>query len=100
MLRITLRELEVFSAVCNFGSISAAADSLGLSQSAASTALAELERRLGTPLFDRIGKRVQANEHSRYLQPRALDLLQQARALEDTFNRPLNFSLTPSAIGR
>lgn len=86
MLRITLRELEVFSAVFRCGSISAAADSLGLSQSAASTALAELERRLDVPLFDRIGKRVQANEHSRYLQPRALDLLQQARALEDTFN--------------
>ena len=86
MLRITLRELEVFSAVCHCGSISAAADRLGLSQSAASTALAELERRLGVPLFDRIGKRVQANEHSRYLQPRVLDLLQQARALEDTFS--------------
>ncbi len=86
MLRITLRELEVFAAVCQCGGISAAAEQLGLSQSAASTAIAELERRLGAPLFDRIGKRVLLNEHSRYLHPRALDLLVQAQALESTFS--------------
>ena len=61
MLRITLRELEVFAAIGRTGRITAAGDELGLSQSAASGAVAELERRLGVALFDRIGRRVVLN---------------------------------------
>ena len=82
MLHITLRELEVFAAISRTGRITSAGDELGLSQSAASNAIAELERRLGLTLFDRIGRRVQLNEHGRYLLPRVLDLLQQADDLE------------------
>ena len=78
MLRITLRELEVFAAISRSGQITAAGEALGLSQSATSGAVAELERRLGVTLFDRIGRRVVLNEHGRYLLPQALDLLQQA----------------------
>ncbi len=82
MLKITLRELEVFAAIGRTGGITAAGEALGLSQSATSGAVAELERRLGITLFDRIGRRVVLNEHGRYLLPRALDLLQQASDLE------------------
>ena len=85
MLRITLRELEVFAAIGRSGQITAAGEQLGLSQSASSGALAELERRLGVALFDRIGRRVALNEHGRYLLPRALDLLRQAAELETAF---------------
>ncbi len=85
MLRITLRELEVFSAIARTGRITSAGETLGLSQSATSGAVAELERRLGVALFDRIGRRVVLNEHGRYLLPRALDVLQQAGDLERTF---------------
>lgn len=85
MLRITLRELEVFAAIARSGQITAAGEQLGLSQSAASGAVAELERRLGVALFDRIGRRVVLNEHGRYLLPRALDLLHQATELEDSY---------------
>ena len=85
MLKITLREVEVFSAVNRSGGITAAADALGLSQSAVSGALAELERRLGVNLFDRIGRRVQLNEHGRFLLPRAEELLAQAQQLEDSY---------------
>ena len=85
MLRITLRELEVFAAVGQSGRITSAGEELGLSQSATSGALAELERRMGVALFDRIGRRVVLNEHGRYLLPRAQDILAQARTLETTF---------------
>ena len=85
MLRITLRELEVFAAIGRTGRITAAGDELGLSQSAASGAIAELERRLGVALFDRVGRRVVLNEHGRYLLPRALDLLRAAGELEAGF---------------
>jgi len=85
MLRITLRELEVFAAIGRTGRITAAGDELGLSRSASSGAIAELERRLGVALFDRIGRRVVLNEHGRYLLPRALDLLRQANELERTY---------------
>lgn len=84
MLRITLRELEVFAAIGRTGTITSAGDELGLSQSATSNAVAELEKRLGVALFDRIGRRVQLNEHGRSLLPRVLDLLQQAGELENS----------------
>ncbi|MBM5572654.1 MULTISPECIES: LysR family transcriptional regulator [Deefgea] len=86
MLKMTLRELEVFCAINRTGGVTAAADALGLSQSAASGALAELERRLGVNLFDRIGRRVVLNEHGRYLLPRAEELLGQAQTLEENYN--------------
>nr|WP_314901104.1 LysR family transcriptional regulator [uncultured Deefgea sp.] len=86
MLKMTLRELEVFCAINRTGGVTAAADALGLSQSAASGALAELERRLGVNLFDRIGRRVVLNEHGRYLLPRAEELLGQAQELEINYS--------------
>ncbi|WP_373974714.1 LysR family transcriptional regulator [Chitinibacter sp. SCUT-21] len=85
MLKMTLRELEVFCAINHTGSVTAAAEQLGLSQSAASGALAELERRLGCTLFDRIGRRVVLNEHGRFLLPRAQELLGQAIDLESSY---------------
>ena len=57
-MRITLRQLQVFAAIARKGSVSAAADQIGLTQSAASMALAELEGHLGAPLFDRQGRRL------------------------------------------
>ncbi|QLG88483.1 LysR family transcriptional regulator [Chitinibacter bivalviorum] len=85
MLKMTLRELEVFCAINRTGGVTAAAQLLGLSQSAASGALAELERRLGVTLFDRIGRRIMLNEHGRYLLPRAEQLLEQAVELEHNY---------------
>lgn len=86
MLRITLRELEVFAAISRTGQITAAGENLGLSQSATSGAVAELERRLGVKLFDRIGRRVVLNANGRNLLPRALDMLQQAIDLEQAYS--------------
>src|SRR5471032_2988419 len=52
-MRLTLRQLEVFVAIARDGNVTHAADRISMSQSAASTALGELEKQFGRPLFDR-----------------------------------------------
>ena len=51
-MKITLRQLEVFAAIANHGHVTRAAESIAMTQSAASTALGELEQQLGTLLFE------------------------------------------------
>lgn len=82
-LHLTLRQLQVFVAVANHHTTAAAGREISLSQSATSSALAELERLLRTRLFDRVGQRLQLNERGRSLLPRALAILDGAAGLED-----------------
>lgn len=81
-MRFSLRQLQVFLATAHAQNVTQAADRLAMSQSAASSALKELERALDQPLFDRVGKRLQLNESGRWLMPRAEALLAQARELD------------------
>jgi DNA-binding transcriptional LysR family regulator len=81
-IRYSLRQLEVFLATARQQNITRAAESLAMSQSAASGSLAELEARFGVRLFDRAGKRLQLSELGRQLRPRAENLLAQARDFE------------------
>jgi DNA-binding transcriptional LysR family regulator len=85
-MRLTLRELEVFTTVADAGTVTRAADQLALTQSAASQALASLESGLGVTLFDRVGRRLQLNEHGRLLLPRARALLDAAHGVEQLFD--------------
>jgi DNA-binding transcriptional LysR family regulator len=55
------------------------------SQSAASSALAELEATLGVKLFDRVGRRLTLNAQGRALLPRAVNLLEQAAEIGQMF---------------
>lgn len=84
-LRLNLRQLEVFLATARGGSTRAAAERIARSQSAASTALAELEAALGCELFDRIGRRLQLNENGRALLPKAQAIVDQAAEAQDLF---------------
>src|SRR6516164_10614877 len=81
-LKLTLRQLQIFCAVAERGSTTAAGDAIALSQSATSAAVNELERVLALPLFDRIGKRLLLNENGRALLPRAQALIQGALGIE------------------
>ena len=81
-MRYSLRQLEVFLATARFENVTRAADSLAMSQSAASGSLKELEQQFGIQLFDRVGKRLQLSELGRQLRPAAERLLGQARAFE------------------
>lgn len=82
-MRFTLRQLQIFVAVAQHESVSRAAESLALSQSAASTALTELERQTDCQLFDRAGKRVSLNALGHQLLPQAMALINQAKAIEN-----------------
>lgn len=84
-LRLNLRQLEVFAATARAGSTRAAADQVARSQSAASAALSDLERTLGVPLFDRVGRRLVLNENGRVLMPLAASLIDRASELEHMF---------------
>jgi len=86
-LRLNLRQLEVFVAIARSGSARAAAARVARSQSAASSALAELEATIEAPLFDRIGRRLVLNENGRALLPGAIALLGDAAELQSLFAR-------------
>ena len=81
-MRFTLRQLEVFLAVARSESVSRAAEELGMSQSAVSGSLADLEAQFEIQLFDRIGKRLRLSRLGRSLRPRGAALHEQARELE------------------
>jgi DNA-binding transcriptional LysR family regulator len=81
-MRLTLRQWQVVVSVADAGSTAAAGARLGLSQSAASAALNELEGQLPAPLFDRIGRRLVLNAGGRALLDPARALLLAARDLE------------------
>ena len=84
-MNITLRQLEVFCAIARRSNVSRAAEEVAISQSAASMALAELERQLGAKLFDRLGKKLVLNANGQLLFPKASDLMARAGELERLF---------------
>ncbi|WP_250655833.1 LysR family transcriptional regulator [Alkalimarinus coralli] len=86
-MRYTLRQLEVFLATAHYENITQAAESISLSQSAASEALKGLEKQFDIQLFDRVGKRLQLNELGRLLRPKAEALVERAQDLENAFRQ-------------
>jgi len=81
-MRITLRQIEVFAAIARTENVSRAAQALAMSQSAASSALVELERQFDCPLFDRVGKSLRLNSTGRGLLAQAEDMLARAADIE------------------
>ena len=84
-MRLTLRQLHIFTAVADTGSTTAGGLHVALSQSATSGALNELEALLGARLFDRVGKRLVLNDTGRALLPQARALLDGAQGIESQF---------------
>ena len=68
---LTLDQIEVFLAVVDTGSFSAAARRLNRAQSAVTYAVQRLEAQVGSPLFDRAAYRPTLTEAGRALLPRA-----------------------------
>ena len=95
-MKITLRQIEVFAAIARLENVSRAAVKLNMSQSAASTALLELERHFDCPLFDRIGKSLRLNGSGRGLLPQAEDMLARAGEVEGYL---AGGRLAPVAVG-
>jgi DNA-binding transcriptional LysR family regulator len=73
---MTLEQLRVFIAVAEHGHVTRAAEALGMSQSAASAAIAKLESRYRTKLFNRVGRGIELSETGKLF-------LREARAVSD-----------------
>lgn len=74
-MNITLKQLSVFTTTARLDGVSKAAIELCMTQSAASQSLKELESILGTPLFNRLGRRLVLNEHGEALLDKANQML-------------------------
>lgn len=70
-----LRELRTFLAVVRHGTFSAAGSAVGLTQSAVSAQIRNLEADIGEPLFERTGRAVRLNAAGRRLLPQANEML-------------------------
>ena len=62
LLRMTLRQLQLFRAVCAHRSYSRAAEEVALTQPAVSLQMRQLEELIGQPLFDYVGKKLHLTE--------------------------------------
>jgi LysR family cyn operon transcriptional activator len=80
-MQVSLHQLRIFVAIADAGGFARAAKRLNLSQPAASRQIHALERRLGVPLFDRVGRRVQLTSEGEDLLLRSRHLLAEASAL-------------------
>ena len=101
-MRVRLRQLRAFKAIVENGSVSEAANTLGLTQSTVSKILLGFEAELGFQLFDRIGKRLSLSEQGRLFfrqADNAIELLQgiEATAADIRDNQAARFRV--SAIG-
>src|SRR3546814_31402 len=76
MIGISIRQLEVFVAIADTGSVLAASARLSVTQPAVSMALSELERQIGAPLFDRIRRRLHLSARGKELLPAAQEIIE------------------------
>lgn len=81
-MAITLRQLEIFEKVAKYGHVTQASNQLLLTQSAVSMSIAEMERLVGAPLFERQGKRLLLNDRGRQILPGTRDVLMKIRMIE------------------
>jgi DNA-binding transcriptional LysR family regulator len=79
---MTLEQLRIFVAVAQHQHVTHAARELDLTQSATSAAIAALENRYETKLFDRIGRRIVLTEAGRLFLVRAKAVLAESAAAE------------------
>lgn len=79
---MTLEQLRIFVAVAERQHVTRAAHDLRLTQSATSAAIAALEARYATRLFDRIGRRIELTDAGRLFLVEARAVLAQAAAAE------------------
>ncbi|GGE09390.1 LysR family transcriptional regulator [Marinithermofilum abyssi] len=78
-----LRHLHTFQVVAEEGGFTRAGEHLGYAQSTITAHIQALERELGRPLFDRLGKKVVLTEAGKRLLPYVRDMMQLSRrALE------------------
>lgn len=81
---MTLKQLRIFVLVTRYGHMTRAAQKLGITQSAASAAIAALERQYNVKLFNRVGRAIELSEAGRVFLTEAQAVLDRAQAAEIT----------------
>lgn len=66
MKNLTLRQVRIFAAAARLSSFARAADELHLTAPAVSMQIKELEEEIGSPLFSRVGRRVELTSSGEY----------------------------------
>jgi DNA-binding transcriptional LysR family regulator len=84
-VNFTIRQLEIFKEVATTGHVTNSSEALGISQSAISMALQELESNLKTKFFERRNKKLILNENGRMLLEKSSLLLKEFEELENSF---------------
>jgi len=104
-MKINPRDLRLFLAVCREGTISGAARAEYLSQPTVSVAISQLERVLGTKLFDRYRKGIELTQAGEALRHRAeaIDNLlnmaeRETRLINENLQGPMSIGGTPGAL--
>ena len=87
--RIKLRQLNVFIAVVEYGSMAKAAEHLAISQPVISKMIASLEQTLGLPLLERSRLGVEPTLYGKALLKRSIALCNDLRSGVDSCNRSL-----------
>ena len=80
---MTIRHLNIFLAVAEYGTMSAAAEHLYLSQPTVSQAVRELEQHYHCLLFERLGKKLYLTDQGRLLLEKSQEVVMQFRKLEE-----------------
>lgn len=96
---IDLRALQAFVAICETGSMTAAARQLGVSQSAVSQSIAALERDQGAILFDRDSRPPRPNMAGRALLELAVALLEHAHKVSTRIGDASQTGKLPVRLG-
>ncbi|MUL65233.1 LysR family transcriptional regulator [Mycobacterium sp. CBMA 234] len=94
-----LRRLQHFLAVADEGGFTRAADQLHLSQQALSSSIRQLEKELGTKLFERDGRRVTLTPAGRQLRSDARSLLAAAHTVADHVQRAASAARENYVVG-
>lgn len=87
MSHLTLRQLQVFSAVARLLSHSRAAEELHLSQPAVSMQIKQLEQSIGLPLFEQVGKQIHLTEAGREMVQYSRNIAQQLEEMDAVFDQ-------------
>ncbi|MCF6752745.1 LysR family transcriptional regulator [Pseudomonas stutzeri] len=81
-MRMTLRQLQVFGAVCESRSYSRAAEEMALTQPAVSLQIRQLEELVGQPLFEYVGKKLYLTEAAEALKRASSDIFARLDSLD------------------
>lgn len=82
-----IRQLRYFTAIARTGSFTRAAEELGIAQPSLSQQIRTLEKQIGNPLFERLGRSVRLTVHGEALRQPAADILQQVAEAKSSLDQ-------------